>query len=72
MTFMQKLFWFIALVLFPASIYIASSHWAPAHFISLILGLYVVVGIHDLWFSPHTLNRRDVIEPVLTLVIHAV
>ncbi len=57
MTFMQKLFWFIALVLFPASIYIASSHWAPAHFISLILGLYVVVGIHDLWFSPHTLNR---------------
>ena len=57
MTFMQKLFWFIALVLFPASIYVASNHWAPAHVISFILGLYVVVGIHDLWFSPHTLNR---------------
>ena len=57
MTFMQKIFWFIALVLFPVSVYVASNHWAPAHVISLILGLYVVVGIHDLWFSPHTLNR---------------
>ena len=57
MTVVQKLFWFIALILFPASVYIASNYWAPAHLVAIILGVYVVVGIHDLWFSPHTLNR---------------
>ena len=57
MTFMQRLFWIIALVAFPAALYFGNHHWAPGHVVSVILGLYVIVGIYDLWFSPHTLNR---------------
>ena len=54
---MQRLFWIIALVAFPAALYFGNHHWAPGHVVSVILGLYVIVGIYDLWFSPHTLNR---------------
>jgi glutamate synthase domain-containing protein 2 len=54
---MQKLFWIIALVVFPISLVVAWGYWPPGHLFSILLGAYVVVGIHDLWFSPHTLNR---------------
>ena len=57
MTLMQKLFWIIALVAFPVAVYIASFVWPAALVLSIILGLYVIVGLYDLWFSPHTLNR---------------
>jgi glutamate synthase domain-containing protein 2 len=54
-TFMQKLFWLIALIVFPTTLILADS--ALAQVFTLILFAYVVVGIYDLWFSPHTLNR---------------
>ncbi len=57
MTFMQKLYWIIALVAFPITVYIGNTVWAPAHVLTFILAVYVIVGIYDLWFSPHTLNR---------------
>jgi glutamate synthase domain-containing protein 2 len=57
MTPMQKAFWIIAIVVFPASIYLSSAYWAPGFAIAVLIGLYVVVGFYDLWFSPHTLNR---------------
>jgi glutamate synthase domain-containing protein 2 len=57
MTPMQKAFWIIAIVVFPFSIYLSSAHWATGYFIVALLALYVVVGLYDLWFSPHTLNR---------------
>jgi len=56
-TFMQKFFWITALFAFPAAVYFANNVWAPGHIISVVLGSYVVVGLYDLWFSPHTLNR---------------
>lgn len=68
MTLMQKLFWIIALVVFPAILYIGSNVWAPAHLISMILGVYVIVGLYDLWFSPHTLNR---LYPVAAYIRYA-
>lgn len=57
MTPMQKAFWIIAIVVFPASIYLSSTYWGPGYVFVAIIGLYVVVGLYDLWFSPHTLNR---------------
>jgi glutamate synthase domain-containing protein 2 len=56
-TFMQKLFWIIALLAFPAAVYLTNNLWGLGHLISVILGLYVIVVIYDLRFSPHPLNR---------------
>ncbi|MEM6580103.1 MAG: FMN-binding glutamate synthase family protein [Pseudomonadota bacterium] len=57
MTTMQKTFWIITLVVFPLSLYLAIVHWLPAYFIAALLGIYALVGLYDLWFSPHVLNR---------------
>ena len=57
MTPMQRAFWIIAVVVFPVSIYLSSAHWGPGYVFVAFIALYVVVGLYDLWFSPHTLNR---------------
>ncbi len=57
MTLMQKAFWFIALVIFPATTYLSYTFWRPGLAIAVVLSLYVLVGLYDLWFSGHTLNR---------------
>ena len=57
MTPVQKAFWVIAIVVFPASIFLSSVYWTSGFFFVALIGLYVVVGLYDLWFSPHTLNR---------------
>ena len=57
MTPMQRAFWFIALVLTPATAYLSYLYWPPGYYILAVLGLFVLVGLYDLWFSPHTLNR---------------
>lgn len=55
MTTMQKLFWCIAAIVFPASLILAYAigWYIPA----IVLGIYVLIGFYDLWFSPHTLSR---------------
>ena len=68
MTFMQTLFWIIALVVFPTAVYLANNVWGPTYVIAIILGLYVIVGIYDMWFSPHTLNR---LYPVVAYMRYA-
>jgi glutamate synthase domain-containing protein 2 len=57
MTLMQKVFWFITILVFPASVYLSYACWQPGYAIAGIIGLYVLVGLHDLFFSRHTLNR---------------
>ena len=57
MTFMQKVFWIITLVVFPISVYVSWVVWPPMHFFSIILGIYIITGAYVMWFSPHTLNR---------------
>jgi len=64
----QKLFWFIALVAFPATLYLGYSVWPHGLVLAGVLGVYVLVGIYDLWFSPHTLNR---LYPVLAYIRYA-
>ncbi|MEM8562752.1 MAG: glutamate synthase-related protein, partial [Pseudomonadota bacterium] len=54
---MQRTYWIITLVVFPISLYLAVVHWFPAYFIAALLGIYAVIGMYDLWFSPHVLNR---------------
>lgn len=54
---MQKVFWFITLAVFPLCIYLAYAHWPQGYVIVFLLALYVVVGLYDLFFSRHTLNR---------------
>ncbi|MEZ5571829.1 MAG: FMN-binding glutamate synthase family protein [Halioglobus sp.] len=68
MTIAQKLLWLIALVAFPASVYVAVAMWAPGFVLASVLGVYVLVGIYDLWFSTHTLNR---LYPVLAYIRYA-
>lgn len=62
MTSTQKLLWFVVLPAFPVSVCIAWFFWPPGYIISLALAVYIVVGIHDIFFSRHTLNR---LYPVL-------
>ena len=57
MTLMQKVFWFITVAVFPATVYLSYTYWQPGYAFAAIIGLYVLVGFHDLWFSRHTLNR---------------
>ena len=57
MTPMQKAFWIITIVVFPATIYLSSAYWAQGYVLVALIALYIVVGLYDLWFSPHTLNR---------------
>jgi len=57
MTVMQKVYWFISLVVFPALAYFAHNYWQSGYLLVGIVGLYVVVGFYDVFFSRHTLNR---------------
>jgi glutamate synthase domain-containing protein 2 len=65
---MQKLYWRITLVAFPISLIIAGVFWPPGYIIAAALGLYAIVGIYDLRFSPHTLNR---LYPVAAYIRYA-
>jgi glutamate synthase domain-containing protein 2 len=56
-TMMQKVFWFTALVVLPALTYIALTIWSPAIYIAGFFAVLVAIGLYDLYFSPHTLNR---------------
>ncbi|MFT4826720.1 MAG: glutamate synthase domain-containing protein 2 [Halioglobus sp.] len=62
MTSTQKLLGVIALIAFPLSLLIGIYYWPPGFVIAVILGLYAVVGLHDILLSRHTLNR---LYPVL-------
>ncbi len=57
MTLMQKTFWLIALVGNPMAWYLAIEYGATWHVFTVLIGLYTVVGLYDLFFSRHTLNR---------------
>ena len=57
MVLMQKVFWFIALIIFPAMIYISDTYWKAGYILVVLIGLYVLVGLYDIFFSKHTLNR---------------
>ncbi len=57
MTRMQKLFWCIAIIVFPATLYLWYVYSWGWGMLAALVGLYVLVGLYDLWFSPHTLNR---------------
>lgn len=57
MTLMQKFFWFITILVLPATVYLSYAYWQPGYVIVAILGLYVLVGLYDINFSRHTLNR---------------
>ena len=57
MTLMQKFFWFVALLVTPLAAILSLLYWTNGLFIVAILLLYVMVGLYDLWYSPHTLNR---------------
>jgi glutamate synthase domain-containing protein 2 len=57
MTTMQKVFWVVALSALPVAGYFFSHDWLPGQFLAVLLLVYVIVGLYDLRFSPHTLNR---------------
>ncbi len=57
MTLMQKCFWIIALTVNPVMVLISYQYWSPGFWIVGVLSLYTVVGLYDLFFSRHTLNR---------------
>lgn len=57
MTLMQKVFWFITLIVTPVVAYTSHLYWEPGYLLLGVLLLYVLVGLYDLWLSPHTLNR---------------
>jgi glutamate synthase domain-containing protein 2 len=54
---MHKVFWFIALVILPGSAYLSHIYWPIGYIFVAIIGLYVLVGLYDVFCSPHTLNR---------------
>src|SRR3990167_1820347 len=68
MTIMQKIFWFIALIVFPILVCISPMLDDWGYFLVIIFSAYVGVGLHDVWFSPHTLNR---LYPVAAYIRHA-
>lgn len=53
---MQKVYWFTALVVLPLLLYLGLNTWSPAIYVAGFFAV-LVVGIYDLFFSPHTLNR---------------
>ena len=57
MTVMQRLFWFIAILGNPAATglawFIDDGFWV----LEGVVALYTLIGLYDLFFSPHTLNR---------------
>ena len=57
MTLMQKWFWIITVIVNPVTAFISYQYWAPGFWIVGVLSLYTVVGLYDLFFSRHTLNR---------------
>jgi len=57
MTLMQKTFWFITLIIFPLFVYFYPDLNRWGHFVTYLLAIYAVVGLHDIFFSKHTLNR---------------
>ncbi|MDG1443479.1 MAG: FMN-binding glutamate synthase family protein [Pseudomonadales bacterium] len=61
MTLMQKFFWFVAVIVYPISLFFSATLTGGlvilVDFFSVLLTLYVLVGLYDLNFSPHTLNR---------------
>lgn len=57
MTMMQKVFWFTALVVLPLLVYAGLNVWTPAIYVAALFAVLVVIGLYDLFFSPHTLNR---------------
>lgn len=68
MTAIQKLLGVIALVAFPLSLLIGIFYWPPGLVIACLLGLYVIVGLHDIFLSRHTLNH---LYPVLAYFRYA-
>ena len=54
---MRKIFWFITLIIFPATIWLSNNYWDDRYIIPALLGVYVLVGLYDMMFSRHTLNR---------------
>ncbi|MEP0203603.1 MAG: FMN-binding glutamate synthase family protein [Halioglobus sp.] len=54
---MQKTFWLITLVVFPLSAYLSYVFWQGGFVLVALVGLYVLVGLYDTFFSGHTLNR---------------
>ena len=61
MTLMQKFFWFVAAIVYPISLFFSATLTGGlvvlVDFFSVFLTLYVLLGLYDLNFSPHTLNR---------------
>jgi len=54
---MQKVYWFTTLVVLPALIYVGLNLWHPIIYIAGLFAVLAVIGLYDLFFSPHTLNR---------------
>jgi glutamate synthase domain-containing protein 2 len=65
---MQKLFWFVTLVIFPVTLMISGIFWTPGYVVVVLLMVYIAVGLYDIWFSPHTLNR---LYPVAAYIRYA-
>ena len=57
MTLMQKVLWISALVVLPVMLFMSYHYWTWGYYFSVLLGLYVTVGLYDVFFSRHTLNR---------------
>ena len=68
MTIMQKIFWFIALVIFPSSAYLTYIFWQDGYLLVAIIGVYVLLGLYDVFLSRHTLNR---LYPVAAYIRYA-
>ncbi len=57
MTVMQKAFWSIVIIGNPAAYYLATQGGDFAQVLLILTTLYTLVGLYDLFFSRHTLNR---------------
>lgn len=68
MTLMQKVFWSVALIAFPIAVLLAVAGGQPWTTLAIILAIYVAVGLYDLNYSPHTLNR---LYPVVAYIRYA-
>lgn len=68
MTAMQKIFWIIVILGNPIALYLAHHFGGPAYIILILVGMYTLVGLYDIFFSRHTLNR---LYPVVAYVRYA-
>ncbi|MCR9087715.1 MAG: FMN-binding glutamate synthase family protein [Rhodobacteraceae bacterium] len=68
MTLMQKCFWLVAVVINPVLALVSYLYWPAGFFIVALLGIYTIVGLYDLYFSRHTLNR---LYPVAAYIRYA-